>query len=72
MEVVAQVKLIQEEFYKKLGSRVVYLADEFYIMAEVDMPEYIEYEDFPQIENGVGLISMFKHEFEEYLNVFVG
>jgi putative radical SAM enzyme (TIGR03279 family) len=64
-EVVKQVKAIQEELLKKLGSRVVYLADEFYIMAELDMPEFAEYEDFPQIENGVGLISLFMHEFKE-------
>ncbi|MDF2524676.1 MAG: Fe-S oxidoreductase, partial [Clostridiales bacterium] len=51
----------------KFGSRFVYLADEFYIMAEHEIPDYEEYEDFPQIENGVGLIAQLKFEFQEKL-----
>lgn len=67
IEVINQIEPIQKELLKKKESRVVYLADEFYIMSEKDMPDYLEYEDFPQIENGVGLIAQFKHEFEDYL-----
>lgn len=67
-DVVLQIKPIQEKLLKKLGSRMVYLADEFYILSEINIPDYMEYEDFPQIENGVGLIASFKHEFGEYLN----
>jgi NifB/MoaA-like Fe-S oxidoreductase len=57
----------QEKNMEEYGSRVVYLADEFYIMAGLEMPDYSHYEDFPQIENGVGLVSMLRHEFDEYL-----
>ena len=42
----------------------VYLADEFYIMAEKPIPDYDDYEGFPQIENGVGLYSSLKYELE--------
>lgn len=48
---------------QKHDSRVIYLADEFYIMADYELPGYEDYEDFPQLENGVGLVSMLRHEY---------
>ena len=66
-EVIDQVEKWQRVLLKKFESRVVYLADEFYIMAGRDLPAYEEYEDFPQIENGVGLIAVLRNEFENYL-----
>ena len=65
IQVIEKVENWQRKLLKKYGSRVVYLADEFYIMAGRELPEYIEYEDFPQIENGVGLISQLRYEFDE-------
>lgn len=67
IEVIKQVENWQIEFMKKYGSRIVYLADEFYIMANFHMPPYESYEHFPQIENGVGLISLMLNEFYAYL-----
>jgi len=64
-KVIEQVEKIQEELLKKHESRIVYLADEFYIMAEKDLPDYEHYEDFPQIENGVGLVALLIKEFED-------
>ncbi len=64
-EVIDHISVWQEKFNKKFGTRLVYLADEFYIMAEREIPKYDEYEDFPQIENGVGLIAMLMKEFKE-------
>lgn len=66
---IKQVEAWQNNFMKKYSSTIVYLADEFYIMAEAEIPEYSHYEDFPQIENGVGLIAMLREEFWEYLKV---
>jgi len=51
----------------KCGTRLVYLADEFYIKAGSELPSYEAYEDFPQIENGVGLMTLLIYEFNEYL-----
>ncbi|KNY26053.1 protein of unknown function DUF512 [Pseudobacteroides cellulosolvens ATCC 35603 = DSM 2933] len=68
MEVIEQVEKLQENFLKKHGSRVVYLADEFYMMAGKEIPPYEYYEDFPQIENGVGLISTLINEFDQHIN----
>lgn len=66
--VLIQIDKWQNKLLVEKGSRVVYLADEFYIMADCDIPEYEEYEDFPQLENGVGLVSMLRYEFYEYLS----
>ena len=67
-KVISQVGAWQKTFLKEHGSRVVYLADEFYIMADESIPDYEEYEDFPQIENGVGLIAVLKQEFLDYIS----
>lgn len=68
--VVRQVEGWQKRLYERIGTRVVYLADEFYIMAELKIPEYEAYEDFPQIENGVGLLALLRNEFDEYLKEY--
>jgi len=67
-ETIEQITKWQERLIKEKGSRVVYLADEFYLMAGYEIPSYDEYEDFPQLENGVGLIALFKYEFSDYLD----
>lgn len=66
-KVLEQVGGWQKMFLEKHGTRLVYLADEFYIKAGAELPQCEEYEDFPQIENGVGLMSLFIHEFHEYI-----
>ena len=63
-EVIDLVSPIQEKFLNEHGSRIVYLSDEFYIGAGVDIPDASEYEGFPQLENGVGLIASMREEFE--------
>ena len=42
--VISQVSQWQKLLYKRFGSRIVFLADEFYIMAGQELPEYEEYE----------------------------
>lgn len=66
-EVLQQVEGWQQKLLKKHSTRLVYLADEFYIMSGTKLPTCEEYEDFPQIENGVGLMSLFIDEFNKYL-----
>lgn len=48
---------------KKFSRRIIFAADELYIMAERALPDYDYYEDFPCLENGVGLIALQKDEF---------
>jgi len=45
------------------GTRFAFLADEWYLVAGRPLPPCEDYEDFPQIENGVGLLRLFEEEF---------
>lgn len=52
-----------EQFREARGSRTVFPSDEFYLIAERELPPYEFYEDFPQIENGVGMLRDLEEEF---------
>ncbi len=67
INVINQVHKWQNELLKEKGSRVIYLSDEFYINAEMDIPNQEAYEGFPQIENGVGMLALFIDEVTEAL-----
>lgn len=60
---------LQEEFLGKLGTRFVYAGDEFYIKAEYQIPPADNYEGFPQIENGVGMIASFSDDLSAALDL---
>ncbi len=64
---IEQVRDIQNRLLNEIGTRFVYLSDEFYINANMGLPTYEEYEGFPQLENGVGLIRKLEQEFYDYL-----
>ena len=68
LEVINQVSAWQEKFKSERNINFVYLSDEFYIMAEKEIPEASEYDGFPQIENGVGLCASLKAEFFDALS----
>ncbi len=57
--VIKQVTEYGAALKRKFGSRVVYASDEFYIKARIPVPGPHFYEDFPQIENGVGMVTDF-------------
>lgn len=63
-EVIHQVSEHQQRLYKKYGTRLVYLSDEFYLNAKMPVPNPDEYEGFPQMDNGVGLVASMKEEVE--------
>jgi NifB/MoaA-like Fe-S oxidoreductase len=57
--VIKQVTRFGAKLKKKFATRIVYASDEFYVKAKVDVPRPSFYEDFPQIENGVGMVADF-------------
>ncbi len=61
---------IAEEF--KSRGLSVWCSDEMYLKAERDIPPYEYYEDFPQYENGVGMIAELRHGIEENLSLAIG
>jgi len=61
--VLLQVESFQRQFRNKYQTRFVYPADEFYLNAGIPYPPHSSYEGFPQLENGVGMLALFEHEF---------
>ncbi|MFM6182414.1 MAG: TIGR03279 family radical SAM protein [Dolichospermum sp.] len=64
-EVISQVKSLAEKFRLKYASSVVWLADEWFLIAGEELPTEAEYEEYPQIDNGVGSIRLFMKQFTE-------
>jgi putative radical SAM enzyme (TIGR03279 family) len=65
--VVAAIDRWQQTFGAVLGRRMVFAADEYYLMAGRPFPEAEEYEGFPQHENGIGMARTFYAEVEAAL-----
>ncbi len=66
-ETIDQVEKLHHKYLKELGTRFIFLSDEFYIMANRKLLNYDEYEGFIQFETGVGMISKFEREIKDYL-----
>ena len=66
-ETIDQVEKLHEKYLKQLGTRFIFLSDEFYVMANRKLLDYDEYEGFIQFENGVGMISKLEREIKDYL-----
>lgn len=60
--VIDQISNLQKKYIDKIDTRFVFLSDEFYVISNNILPHYEEYEGFPQLENGIGLISLFINE----------
>lgn len=55
------LKPLQEEFNVKTGTPFVRLADEFYVLANIDVPDSSFYGDLEQLEDGIGMIRTFRN-----------
>lgn len=66
--VIEQVNSFGNACLKAYGTRLFYCADEFYIRAELPLPDEDYYEEYSQIENGVGMLTSLKSEFETELD----
>ncbi len=65
--VIKQITSYQKEFIKKMKTPFVFLADEFYLLAGKKPPEAEHYQDFSQIENGVGITRKVYDDAESFL-----
>lgn len=63
-KVIDQVNAFGDECLKTHGSRLFYCSDEFYIRAGRPLPPEDYYEDYSQIENGVGMLTSLASEFD--------
>lgn len=57
--IVDRVARLQQEYRARHGISLVYLADEWYLLAGIDVPPDEMYDEYPQIENGIGLVRQF-------------
>ena len=57
---IRQIEPLQKQYLKEIGTRFVFPADEFYCLSGLPLPEDEAYEDYPQLENGVGMLRMFE------------
>lgn len=55
----------REKLLNERGTRFVFPSDEFYLQAGIDVPADEEYEDYGQIDDGVGLLRLLETEFTE-------
>ncbi len=67
-EVIDIIDSFNEKFKAENGETIAYAADEFYLKAKREMPDAEYYNDFPQLENGVGMWTLLKSEFEDALS----
>jgi len=68
LQTVRQILFYSAKSLKARRSRVFYCADELYILAGLELPVNEFYEDYPQLENGVGMMRLFITEFERALH----
>ena len=66
--ITAGFKLETIKNLKKYGTRIVYAADEFYLKSGREIPSAEYYEEYAQIENGVGMWTSFADEAEEQID----
>ncbi len=61
--ILGKITELGNQFLERHGTRLVYPADEFYLKAELPIPNADFYEEFRQLENGVGLLANTKSQF---------
>lgn len=58
----------QQKAMEEYGLHFVHASDEWYILADRDMPEEDSYDGYLQLENGVGMLRLMLNEFDDALN----
>ena len=69
-ETIREIERFSSAFLKEHGTRLAYPADEFFIQAGLPFPNDAYYEEYSQLENGVGMISLLQQEFRLALAQF--
>ena len=66
-QTVTEVTAIQRELRARLGTTFAFLGDEIYLRAGHKVPGRTHYGDYPQIEDGIGMVRSFHNEFSVLL-----
>jgi putative radical SAM enzyme (TIGR03279 family) len=65
--IIREVGALQKELKARLGTNFAFLGDEIYLRAGLPVPGRRHYGDYPQIEDGVGMVRSFREEFARLL-----
>ena len=60
--VVEAAEAWRAQYRKQIGTNFVFLSDEFYLAAGMEVPAARQYEGFPQLEDGVGMVRLFQDD----------
>ncbi|MFW0861908.1 MAG: DUF512 domain-containing protein [Dethiobacter sp.] len=66
--VLEQISRWQQKCLAEQGTRFVFAADEFFVTAGKEIPTATYYEDYLQLENGVGLVRLLLNDWNTWLN----
>lgn len=66
-EVIVQIQRWQKKMVEMHGTHFVHASDEWYILAEWELPEEDSYDGYLQLENGVGMLRLLETEVKEAL-----
>lgn len=71
-EVLKLIHSWQERLYREYGNHFIHAGDEWYLLAEEELPEEDSYDGYLQLENGVGMVRLLKEEVQEELAALPG
>lgn len=66
-ETIDLIEMWQKKMYQEHGIHFIHASDEFYLLAERELPEEERYDGYIQLENGVGMLRLLENEVEEAL-----
>ena len=66
-EIIDIIESYQKQCFEEYGLHFIHASDEWYITAERELPEEDRYDDYIQLENGVGMMRLLMTEFSEAL-----
>ena len=71
-KVLATIHKWQKKLYEEHGIHFIHAGDEWYVLAEEELPEEGRYDGYLQLENGVGMLRLMENEFEEAFQALEG
>ncbi|WP_297427283.1 DUF512 domain-containing protein [Clostridium sp.] len=67
IEEIESIKALQEVYMREIGTPFVRLSDEFYLVADKEIPNEEFYDDYHQIEDGIGMVRCFRDAIDDTL-----
>ena len=65
--VIAQIEKWQKKAVEEFGLHFIHASDEWYLLAEEELPKEESYDGYLQLENGVGMLRLLQTEFQDAL-----